>query len=74
MQIVTLRKIASTTAVTPPPSMVEALHLHQDNEVTIEVVGDRIVLTGATPDFQDAWDAYQKVEPRYRHANHRLVE
>ncbi len=74
MRIVKLRKIASTMAVTLPPAMVEALHLHQDDEVAIEVVGDRIVLTRATPDFQDAWDAYQKVEPRYRHANHRLAE
>ena len=74
MQIVKLRKVGNSTTVTLPASVVEALHLHENDEIAIEVAGDRIILTRATSDFQDAWDAYQKVEPRYRNANRKLAE
>jgi len=60
--------------VTLPASVVEALHLHENDDVAIEVAGDRIVLNRATNDFQDEWAAYQKVEPRYRNANRKLAE
>jgi antitoxin component of MazEF toxin-antitoxin module len=60
--------------VTLPASVVDALHLHENDEIAIDVVGDRIVLTRATPDFQDAWEAYQQVEPRYHNANRKLAE
>ena len=42
--------------------------------VAVEAVGDRIVLTRATADYQDAWAAYQAVEPRYRNAKRKLAE
>lgn len=35
---------------------------------------DRIMLTRATSDFQDAWSAYQTLEPHYRNANHKLAK
>ena len=54
--------------------LAEALYLHENDEIAIDVVGNRIVLTRATPDFQDAWAAYQQVEPRYRKANRKLAE
>jgi antitoxin component of MazEF toxin-antitoxin module len=72
MQVVKLRRIGNSTIVTLPPSMVEALRLYENDEMTIEVVGDRIMLTRATADFQDAWNAYQEIEPRYRNANLKL--
>jgi len=74
MQVVKLRRVGNSTTVTLPASVVEALHLHENDEVAIEVAGDRIVLTRATGDFQDAWAAYQKVEPRYRNANLKLAK
>ncbi len=74
MQVVKLRKVGNSTTVTLPTSVVEALHLHENDEVAIEVTGDRIVLTRATSDFQDAWEAYQKIEPRYHNANRKLAE
>jgi antitoxin component of MazEF toxin-antitoxin module len=54
--------------------VVEALHLRENDEIAIEVAGDRIVLTRASSDFQEAWSAYQKIEPRYRNANRKLSE
>jgi antitoxin component of MazEF toxin-antitoxin module len=54
--------------------VVEALHLHENDEIAIEVTGDRIILTKASEDFQDAWEAYQEIEPRYRNANRKLSE
>jgi len=74
MQIVKLRKVGNSAAVTLPASVVEALHLHENDEIAVEVAGDRIVLTRATSDFQDAWSAYQSIEPRYRNANRKLAE
>ena len=74
MQIVKLRKVGDLLAITLPASVVEALHLHENDEIAIDVVGDRIFLTRATSDFQDAWEAYQQVEPRYRKANRKLAE
>lgn len=74
MQVVKLRKVGNSTTVTLPTSVVEALHLQENDEVAVEVAGDRIVLTRANTDFQDAWDAYQAIEPRYRNANRKLAE
>jgi len=74
MQIVKLRKVGNSTAVTLPASVVEALHLHENDEIAVEIAGDRIILTRATSDFHDAWAAYQTIEPRYRTANRKLAE
>ncbi len=74
MQIVKLCKVGNSTAVTLPASVVEALHLHENDEIAVEIAGDRIILTRATSDFQDAWAAYQTIEPRYRNANRKLAE
>jgi putative addiction module antidote len=74
MQVVKLRKVGNSATVTLPASVVEALHLHENDEIAIEVTGDSIMLTRATTNFQDAWEAYQKVEPRYHNANRKLAE
>ena len=74
MQVVKLRKVGNSATVTLPASVVEALHLRENDEIAIEVAGDRIVLTRASSDFQDAWAAYQSVEPRYRNASRKLAE
>ena len=74
MQVVKLRKVGNSITVTLPASVVEALHLHENDEVAVEVAGDRIVLNRASQDFQDAWSAYQDIEPRYRNANRKLAE
>ncbi|GAC1565760.1 MAG: hypothetical protein NVS3B14_04590 [Ktedonobacteraceae bacterium] len=74
MQIVKLRKVGNSNTVTLPASVVEALHLHENDEIAIEVTGDRIVLTRANQNFQDAWAAYEVIEPRYRNANRKLAE
>jgi putative addiction module antidote len=69
---VKLRKVGNSTTVTLPAWVVEALDLHENDEIAIEVAGDRIVLTRASSDFQKAWSAYPKIEPRYRNANRKL--
>jgi putative addiction module antidote len=74
MQTVKLRKVGNSATVTLPAAVIEALHLHENDEIAIEVVGDRIVLTRASADFQDAWAAYEQLEPRYRNANRKLAE
>ena len=74
MQVVKLRKVGNSTTVTLPTSVVEALHLKENDEIAVEVAGDRIVLTRASSDFQDAWAAYESLEPRYRNANRKLAE
>jgi putative addiction module antidote len=74
IQKVKLRKIGNSVTVTLPASVVKALHLHENDEIAIDVVGDRVVLIRATSDFQDAWAAYEQVEPRYRKANRKLAE
>lgn len=74
MQIVKLRKVGNSTTITLPTSVLEALHLHENDEIAIEVAGDRIVLARASRDYQDAWTAYQSLEPRYRNANRKLAE
>ena len=74
MQVVKLRKVGNSTTVTLPAWVVEALHLRENDEIAVEVSGDRIVLTRATTDFQDAWAIYQEIEPRYRNANRKLAE
>ena len=74
MQVVKLRKVGNSTTVTLPAFVLEALHLHENDEVAVEVSGDRVILTRATSDFQDAWSAYQAIEPRYRNANRKFAE
>lgn len=74
MQIVKLRKVGNSTTITLPASVLEALHLHENDEIAVEVAGDRIVLARASRDYQDAWAAYQSLEPRYRNANRKLAE
>ena len=74
MQIVKLHKVEDEILVSLPASIVETFHLQENDEVAIEVTGDRIVLTRATSDFQNAWEAYQKIKPRYHNANRKLAE
>lgn len=74
MEVVKLRRVGNSTIITLPSSAVEALHLHENDEVAVEIAGDRIMITRATTDFQDAWNAYQQIEPRYRNANRKLSE
>ncbi len=74
MQVVKLCKIGNSVTVTLPSFALEALHLHENDEIMVEVAGDRIVLAKASTDFQDAWDAYQEIEPRYHEANRKLTE
>ncbi|HEX4203229.1 MAG TPA: AbrB/MazE/SpoVT family DNA-binding domain-containing protein [Ktedonobacteraceae bacterium] len=74
MQIVKLRRVGNSTMVTLPAAVLEALQIHENDEVAIEVAGDQIRLTRATSDLQDAWSAYQELEPRYRNANCQLAE
>ena len=74
MQIVKLRKVGNSVTVTLPATVVEALHLHENDDIAVDVEGDRIILMQATNDFQDAWDAYKEIEPRYRNANRKLAE
>jgi putative addiction module antidote len=74
MQTVKLRKVGNSATVTLPAAVLEALHLRENDEIAVEVVGDRIVLTRASSDFQDAWAAYEQLEPRYRNANRKLAE
>jgi putative addiction module antidote len=72
MYIVKLRKVGNSATITLPTAVIEALHLHENDEIAIDIEGDRIVLTQATHDFQDAWETYQQLEPRYRNANRKL--
>lgn len=74
MQVVKLRKVGNSTTITLPASVLESLHLRENDEIAVEVAGDRIVLTRASQDFQDAWSAYQSLEPRFRNANRKLAE
>ncbi len=74
MQIVKLRKVGNSVTVTLPAAVVEALHLHENDDIAVEVAGDRIILTQASDDFQDSWSAYKEIEPRYRNANRKLAE
>ena len=74
MHIVKLRKVGNSTTITLPAAVIEALHLHENDEIAIDIEGDRIILTQATTDFQKAWEAYQQIEPRYRNANRKLGE
>jgi antitoxin component of MazEF toxin-antitoxin module len=74
MQIVKLHKVGNSVTLTLPTSVVDALHLHENDEIAVKVAGDRIILVKASPDFRDAWNAYQKVELRYHEANHKLSE
>ena len=74
MQIVKLCRVGDAMMVTLPAFIVEALHLHKNDDITIEVVGDHIVLKRVTTDFVDEWEAYRSVEIDYRNANHRLAE
>lgn len=73
MQIAKLRKVGNSMAITLPASVIEHLHLHGDDAMAIEIGEDCIVLTRATDDMQDAWEAYQKPEPRYRNTNRDLA-
>lgn len=72
--MVKLRRIGNSTTVILPTAVLEAMHLHENDEVAIEVVGDRIVLTPATTNFQDVWEAYQEIELHYSNANCKLGE
>ena len=54
MQTVKLRKFGNSTTITLPTEIVEALHLHENDEIAIEVVGERIILTRSSADFQNA--------------------
>jgi putative addiction module antidote len=74
MQVVKLRKVGNSATVTLPARVVEALHLHENDEIAVEVAGDRIILSRVSTDFQEAWEAYQAREPRYRNANRKLAE
>lgn len=71
---VKLSKVGGALTVTLPAYMAAALHLRENDEVALEAVGNRIILTHGSPDFQQAWAAYQALEPRYHNANRKLAE
>jgi antitoxin component of MazEF toxin-antitoxin module len=74
MQVVKLRKVGNSSTVTLPAAVVEALHFHENDGFAVEVAGDRIILSRASTDFQEAREAYQSLEPRYHNANRKLAE
>ena len=74
MEEVKLRKVGNSMAVTLPAQVIDALHLKENDTIAVDVVGEHVVLRRATPDFEDAWAAYQAIEPRYRNANKKLAE
>ncbi len=74
MYEVKLRKSGNSLTVTLPAQLVRDLHLSENDTIAIEAVGDQVILRKATPDFHDAWAAYQSLEPRYRNANKKLAE
>ncbi len=74
MQVVKLHKINDSFIVTLPISVLEVLHLQENDDMAIEIAGDRIMLSRTTSDFQDAWEAYKEIEPRYQNANQKLAE
>lgn len=71
---VKVRKVGNSLTVTLPAALVDALHLHEQDEMAIEQVGERLVLTRVDQDYTDAWQAYESIEPRYRNANRRLAK
>ena len=84
MHVVKLGKIDEFVAVALPSSLLNTLNWHEDDVIAIEIVGDQIVLTHLDIvgdqivlthldiDSQDAWSAYQQIEPHYRNANPKL--
>lgn len=74
MEEVKLRKVGNSMTVTLPAQVIEALHLKENDTIAVDVVGEHVVLRHSTPDFEDAWAAYQAIEPRYRNANKKLAE
>ena len=74
MQVMKLRKIGNSLGITLPAAVIAALHLAENDDIAVETEGDRIILMRATQDVQDAWEAYQTIEPRYREANRKLAQ
>ncbi len=54
MQVVKLYMVDNSIMVTLPTSVLEILHLHEDDKVVLEVTEDHIILSKASHDFQDA--------------------
>lgn len=74
MNLVKLDKDGDSITLTLPASVVEALHIRENDEFILEVAGDRLILSRVGQDFQDAWEAYQEIEPRYQNTHRRLAE
>jgi antitoxin component of MazEF toxin-antitoxin module len=74
MHLVKLRKDGDSVTFTLPASVMDALCLREEDEMVLEVVEERVILSRASPDVRDAWKAYQEIEPRYGKANRRLAE
>jgi antitoxin component of MazEF toxin-antitoxin module len=59
MQLTTLEKLGDTIVLTLPASVIKALHLHEGEELAIEVEGERIVLTRVPASFLHVRVVYQ---------------
>ena len=68
MQVATLEKLGDTIVLTLPTAIIKALRLHAGEELTIEVEGERLVLTRVPAVFRDVQVVYHTLEQRYRGA------
>ena len=61
MEMTYVEKLGESLVLTFPTSIIEALHLYDGEKLSIEVEGDRIVLTRAPAEFLSLWVTYRKL-------------
>ncbi len=71
---VTARKMGGSIGATLPKEMVDRLHIHEGDELTVMETDEGLLITPYDPEFEEAMEAYERGARKYRNALRELAE
>lgn len=71
---VTARKMGGSIGATLPREMVDRLHIHEGDELTVMETDEGLLITPYDPAFEEAMEAYERGARKYRNALRELAE
>lgn len=74
MSKIALRKVGSSYVTTIPSDLIKMLRLKEGQKFEVSAENGRLILTPASPEFDAAMKAHEKVLQKYRSAFQKLAD
>jgi putative addiction module antidote len=66
--------MGGSIGATIPKEMVDRLHIHEGDKLTVMETDEGLLITPYDPEFEEAMEAYERGARRYRNALRELAE